>query len=51
VPEATQAQIRVVIVLAVRAGHTKPPEPNAYELASRRLEALIGARPKKEGSR
>jgi hypothetical protein len=50
-PEASQAQIRLVVVLAVATGHAKLPEPNAYELATRRLRALIGARREKGGSR
>lgn len=31
-PEAPQMQIRLVVVLAVAAGHIKPPELNAYGL-------------------
>jgi len=50
-PEARQSEIRLVIVLAVAPGHTKPPDPNAYELAGRRLEALIDPRLKKGGPR
>ena len=46
--EASQSQIRLVVILAVASGHTKPPDPNAYELASRRLEALIDPRPRRE---
>ena len=50
-PEAPQADIRLAVVLAVAPGHTKPPDPNAYELASRRLEALIDPSRRKGGSR
>ena len=49
-PEAPRSQIRLVVILAVAAGHTRPPDLNAYELASRRLEALIDARRTKGGS-
>jgi hypothetical protein len=47
--EARQSQIRVVVILAVAAGHTTPPDLNAYELASRRLEPLINTRRTKGG--
>jgi hypothetical protein len=50
-PEAPRSEIRLVIVLAVAPGHTKPPNPNAYELASRRLEALIDPWRRKGGAR
>ena len=49
-PEAPQSEIRLVIVLAVAQGHTKS-DPNAYELASRRLEALLDPWRRKGGSR
>jgi hypothetical protein len=49
-PEAPQSQIRLVVILAVAAGHTRPPDVNAYELACRRLEALIETRRTKGGS-
>ena len=48
--EAPRSQIRLVVILAVAGGHTRPPELNAYELARRRLEALIDARRTKGGS-
>jgi len=50
-PEAPQSQIRLVVILAVAAGHARPPDLNAYELARRRLEALIDTRRTKGGSR
>lgn len=50
-PEAPQSELRLVVVLAVAQGHTKPPDPNAYELASRRLEALIDPSRRKGASR
>jgi hypothetical protein len=50
-PEATHAEIRLVVILAVAPGHTKPPNPNAYELASRRLEALLDPWRRKGGPR
>ena len=49
-PEARQSEIRLVIVLAVAPGHTKPPDANAYELAGRRLEALIDSMAKERRS-
>jgi hypothetical protein len=48
--EAPQSQVRVVVILAVAPGHPRPADLNAYELASRRLEALIGSRRTKGGS-
>ena len=50
-PEAPGVEIRLVVVLAVAQGHTKSPDPNAYELASRRLEALLDPWRRKGGSR
>ena len=49
-PEASRSQIRLAVILAVAAGHTRPPDLDAYELAGRRLEALIDTRRKKGGS-
>jgi hypothetical protein len=50
-PEASRSQIRLVVILAVAAGHPTPPTPNAYELATRRLEPLLDAFSKKGGSK
>ena len=36
-------------ILAVAPATRRPPDLNAYELAGRRLEALIGTRERKEG--
>jgi hypothetical protein len=49
--EAPRSQIRLVVILAVAAGHPRPRELNVYELARRRLEVLIGTRRTKEGRR
>ena len=50
-PEAPRSEIRLVVVLAVAPGHKKPSDWNAYELATRRLEALIDPSRRKGGSR
>jgi len=49
--EASRSQIRLVVILAVAPGHTKPPDASAYELAAARLESLIDARRKKGESK
>ena len=50
-PEASRSEIRLVVILAVAAGHPKRPDSNAYELATRRLEPLIDAFRKKGESK
>jgi hypothetical protein len=39
--EAQRTQTRLVVILAVGRGHARPPDPDAYELATRRLRALL----------
>jgi hypothetical protein len=38
--EAECAQTRIVVILAVGLGHADPPNPDAYQLAARRLRAV-----------
>jgi hypothetical protein len=42
-PEASRSEVRLVVTLAVAAGHAKPPGQNACELAAGRLERWIDA--------
>ncbi len=40
VGEAGRTQTRIIVILAVGRGHAKPPNADAYELATRRLRAI-----------